>query len=290
MTEAHKRDSWPQDRNHNTDPISRVMGRMRLVSLLASMGIGGGDVGRCAKLVVTGRVTVNGQVVESLAALLNPERDRVMVDGQSLAVDQNWCRYVIVYKPYRVMSCFTDPEGRATLADYVKLPDVYTAGRLDYDSEGLLLLSDDGWLLHRITHPDYEHPKTYLAQVEHVPDEMALAALRAGIMVEGQRTRPAQVELLPDEPIVPPRSIPIRYRASIPTAWLRLVLYEGRKRQIRHMTAAVGHPTLRLIRVGIGPIALGDLQPGQSRELTSAELRALANMVARRRPKPSSPR
>lgn len=184
-------------------------------------------------------------------------------------------RTLIFCKPYQVLSCFTDPEGRPTLADFVDVPGVYPAGRLDYDSEGLLLLTSDGKLAHRITHPRYKLNKVYLAQVEHLPNRAALEKLRRGVMVKGRQTRPAQVELLPHAPELFPRSQPIRYRKSIPTAWLKITLREGRKRQVRRMTAAVGHPTLRLVRIAIGPIALGRLQPGQWRDLTPAELQAL---------------
>ncbi len=155
------------------------------------------------------------------------------------------------------------------------MPGVYAAGRLDYDSEGLLLLTSDGRLAHRITHPRYKLAKVYLVQVENIPSEATLDQLRQGVIVKGERTRPAQVELLPTEPDVCPRSEPIRYRSTIPTAWLKITLREGRKRQIRRMTAAVGHPTLRLIRIAIGPITLGQLAPGQWRDLTEDELRAL---------------
>jgi len=188
-------------------------------------------------------------------------------------------RYLLLYKPYDVLSSFTDPEGRPTLGDYVSVPGIYAAGRLDRDSEGLMLLTNDGWLAHRLTHPRHKQPKTYLAQVEGIPDERALEALRSGVLVKGKLTAPAEVELLPDEPDLPPRPVPIRYRARIPTAWLRIILREGRKRQVRHMTAAVGHPTLRLVRVAIGPLKLGDLQPGQWRDLTREELAALRRTV-----------
>jgi len=188
-------------------------------------------------------------------------------------------RYVIMFKPYGVLCKFTDAEGRPTLADFGLPPRVYAAGRLDRDSEGLLFLTDDGALAHRLTDPRYRHPRTYLAQVEGVPTPGALQALRDGVVVQGRRTLPAQVELLREEPDLPPRPVPIRYRKNVPTAWLRLVLYEGRNRQVRRMTAAVGHPTLRLVRVGIGPLRLGDLQPGQWRDLTPAELKALRTAI-----------
>jgi pseudouridine synthase len=184
-------------------------------------------------------------------------------------------RYVIMFKPYDVLCKFTDAEGRPTLADFGLPPNVYAAGRLDRDSEGLLFLTDDNTLAHRLTDPRYRHPRIYLAQVERVPAPDALQALRDGVTIQGRRTLPAQVELLADEPDLPFRPVPIRFRKNVPTAWLRLILVEGRNRQVRRMTAAVGHPTLRLVRVGIGPLRLGDLQPGQWRDLTPAELESL---------------
>jgi 23S rRNA pseudouridine2457 synthase len=184
-------------------------------------------------------------------------------------------RTLIFCKPYRVLSCFTDPEGRPTVADFVDVPGVYAAGRLDYDSEGLLLLTSDGKLAHRVTQPRYKLEKTYLAEVEHIPEESALNQLRQGVLVRGKRTRPAKVRRLSKEPDLFPRAQPIRYRQNIPTAWLEIRLREGRNRQVRRMTAAVGHPTLRLIRIAIGPINLGGLTPGQWRELTKVELDAL---------------
>lgn len=184
-------------------------------------------------------------------------------------------RTLILCKPFRVLSSFTDPEGRATVGDYVKVPDVYAAGRLDYDSEGLLLLTSDGKLAHRITHPRYKLEKTYLVQVENIPSAAALDRLRRGVLVKGKKTRPARAELLPEDPQMFERVPPIRYRKVIPTCWLKISLREGRKRQVRRMTAAVGHPTLRLVRIAIGPITLGNLQPGQWRDLTPTELSQL---------------
>jgi 23S rRNA pseudouridine2457 synthase len=188
-------------------------------------------------------------------------------------------RIIILFKPYDVLSTFTDDEGRRTLAEFVALEGVYAAGRLDHDSEGLLVLTDDGDLAHRMTHPRYKLPKTYLAQVEGIPDGTALQRLRAGVVVKGEMTAPAEVELLSDEPPLPPRSTPIRERANIPTSWLRIVLREGRKRQVRHMTAAVGYPTLRLVRIAIGPLTLGILQPGEWRNLAPDELARLKQML-----------
>jgi 23S rRNA pseudouridine2457 synthase len=231
-----------------------------------------------------GRVAVNGRVVRDPGVRADPFRDQIALDDKPLPLD-NVCRYLILNKPYGVLCAFTDPEQertggekRPTLADYVDVPGVYPAGRLDLDSEGLLLLTNDGWLIHRLGHPRYRHPKTYLVQVEGVPGANPLAELRTGVKVKGQKTALAQVELLSRPPDLGPRSKPIRYRKAVPTAWLRIVLTEGRKRQIRHMTAAVGYPTLRLVRVGMGPLEIGDLQPGEWRDLTPGELDALRAM------------
>ncbi|MGJ3238331.1 MAG: pseudouridine synthase [Anaerolineae bacterium] len=180
------------------------------------------------------------------------------------------------WKPYQVMTQFTsDDQNRETLADYIDVPDVYPAGRLDYDSEGLMILTDDGKLNHMLTHPKYGHPRTYWSQVENIPDEDALNQLRRGsIAIKNYKTRPAQAELI-DPPDLPERHPPIRYRANIPDCWLELTLTEGKKRQVRRMTAAVGHPTLRLVRAVIGPITLDGLQVGQWQELTPTEVKAL---------------
>lgn len=180
-------------------------------------------------------------------------------------------RYFALHKPYDVLTQFTDQTGRATLKDYFPHPGVYPVGRLDRDSEGLLLLTDDGPLAHRLTDPRFEHPRTYLAQVERIPDESALERLRRGVDLKDGRTRPAEAELLEEPPDLPERPVPIRYRKNVPTAWIRLVLREGRNRQVRRMTAAVGFPTLRLVRVAIGPLPLGTLAPGAWRELTPQE-------------------
>jgi 23S rRNA pseudouridine2457 synthase len=182
---------------------------------------------------------------------------------------------IVFHKPYDVLPCFTDPEGRQTLADYIDVPGVYAAGRLDRDSEGLMILTSDGTLAHRITDPKHKSAKVYWVQVEQIPDEAALDRLRRGVVLKGRRTRPAEVRLLRPEPAVPERSVPIRVRRTIPTAWLEIVLHEGMNRQVRRMTAAVGYPTLRLLRVAIGPIRLGDLAAGQWRPITAQERDAL---------------
>jgi 23S rRNA pseudouridine2457 synthase len=225
-------------------------------------------------LIRGGLVVIDGRPIRSPGTRADPFHQRITVRGRPLPLD-GACRYLLHHKPYGVLCAFTDPAGRPTLADYVREPDVYAAGRLDLDSEGLLLLTDDGWLIHRIGHPRYGHPRTYLAQIERYPGPGALDALRKGVPVKGRRTAPAKATLLEEEPELAPRSTPIRYRKSVPTAWIRLTLTEGRKRQVRRMTAAVGHPTLRLVRVSIGPLELTGLSPGEVRPLTAAEIEAL---------------
>jgi 23S rRNA pseudouridine2457 synthase len=176
-------------------------------------------------------------------------------------------RLILFNKPYGVLSQFTDrgaEDARATLSDYINLPGVYPAGRLDRDSEGLLLLTDDGHLQARIADPKFKLPKTYLVQVEGEPSDTAVAALRGGIVLKDGPTRPAEVERIED-PALWPRDPPIRYRASVPDHWLKLVIREGRNRQVRRMTAAVGHPTLRLVRWRIGDWAVADVPPGEWR-------------------------
>lgn len=167
-------------------------------------------------------------------------------------------------KPFGVLSQFTDARGRSTLADHIDRPDVYPAGRLDRESEGLLLLTDDGQVQHRIAHPLHKLPKVYWAQVEGEPDRAALQALRRGVKLKDGPTRPAKVKVMA-EPTLWPRDPPVRERRSIPTTWLELTLTEGRNRQVRRMTAAVDHPTLRLVRVRIGNWDLHGLRPGEYR-------------------------
>ncbi|BCA56884.1 23S rRNA pseudouridine synthase [Nitrospira sp. KM1] len=178
-------------------------------------------------------------------------------------------------KPYGVLPSFTDPEGRPTLSRFVDVPGVYPAGRLDRDSEGLLILTSDGMLAHRITDPRHKLPKVYFVQVERVPGEAALQELRDGVLLGEVRTRPAHVRLLSEEPTLPERPVSIRFRKSVPTAWLEMTIHEGMNRQVRRMTAAVGHPTLRLVRIAIGPVQLGNLASGEWRPLTGSELALL---------------
>ena len=182
---------------------------------------------------------------------------------------------IALNKPWGVLSRFT-PDGSAnrTLADFGLPKGVYPVGRLDADSEGLLILSDDKALVDRLLSPRRAHHKTYWVQVERAPDDAALARLRAGVPLDGVRTRPAEARLI-DEPTLPPRDPPIRFRKSVPTAWLELSIVEGKNRQVRRMTAAVGHPTLRLVRVAVGRFALGGLTQGHWRVLDDADRRRL---------------
>lgn len=172
-------------------------------------------------------------------------------------------------KPFGVMCKFGPEPGRATLADFIKVSDVYPAGRLDTDSEGLLLLTDVGLLQTRITDPGHRLEKIYWAQVEGIPDEAALAALRAGISLGDFTTRPARAQIIAEPAHLWPRDPPIRYRAKIPTTWIELGLREGKNRQVRRMSAHVGFPTLRLVRAGIGRVTLEGLAPGQWREIAA---------------------
>ena len=183
--------------------------------------------------------------------------------------------YILLNKPYEVLTQFTDENGRATLKDFVPVPNIYPVGRLDYDSEGLVLLTDDKALQHRLSDPKFKIEKTYWAQVENIPDENALLQLQKGIFLKNVKTAPAKAKLLQHEPDVWERSKPIRYRQNIPTSWLQISLTQGMNRQVRKMTAAVGFPTLRLIRVSIGPLQLGKLASGEWRHLSTEEVKSI---------------
>ena len=191
-------------------------------------------------------------------------------------------RLIAFNKPFRVLSQFTADGGRRCLADYIDVPGVYPAGRLDYDSEGLLLLTDHGPLQARIAEPRRKLEKHYLAQVEGRVEDSALAELRAGVVIDGRRTRPARAERADPPPGLWPREPPIRVRKTVPDDWLSLRLTEGRNRQVRRMTAAVGLPTLRLIRWAVGPWTLDGLRPGCWREISAADVRGFVR--SRNRP------
>jgi 23S rRNA pseudouridine2457 synthase len=184
--------------------------------------------------------------------------------------------FILLYKPYGMLSQFTRPvDSRWRALDDIRgLPaGVYAAGRLDADSEGLMLLTDDMPTRHRLMDPGFRHPRTYLAQVEGVPDAHAVRMLENGtIILDGKRVQPAGARVLAGEPSLPPRPVPIRFRANIPTAWLELRLVEGRNRQVRRMTAAAGHPTLRLVRTALGSLTLGSLSPGAWKEIPRGEV------------------
>lgn len=185
-------------------------------------------------------------------------------------------RLILLNKPYGVLCQFSRDGERPTLADFVPVPQVYPAGRLDTDSEGLLLLTDDGVLQHRISDPRHKLPKRYWVQVERVPDDAALSRLRAGLDLGEFVTRPCRAERIDEPGELWPRDPPVRFRLNVPTAWLELEIDEGKNRQVRRMTAAVGHPTLRLLRVGIGALTLQGLAPGAWRDATPAEQSQLA--------------
>jgi 23S rRNA pseudouridine2457 synthase len=189
--------------------------------------------------------------------------------------------YIAFNKPYAVLCQFTQPSGseKKTLAEFAFPKNVYSTGRLDFDSEGLLILSDDGRLNKVLLDPKVKQPKTYLVCVENIPSPEQLDKLRKGVLIEGKKTLPAQANLLPDEPMLPPRPVPIRERKNIPTAWIELTIIEGRNRQVRKMTAAVGCPTLRLVRIKIGDLALANLNlaPGEWRALEPEEVLTLCS-------------
>lgn len=178
---------------------------------------------------------------------------------------------ILLNKPFQVLCQFSDHEGKTTLAEFIKQPSIYPAGRLDFDSEGLLLLTGDGQLQHQLTDPKHKLAKTYWVQVEGEISEQALQQLRQGIVLKDGKTRPAEASKMVEPSHLWERNPPIRERANIPTSWIQLTISEGRNRQVRRMTAAVGHPTLRLVRYSIGPWSIGTLQPGEFRTETVPE-------------------
>jgi len=239
--------------------------RERLARYLARSGVASRR--RAEGLIATGRVAVNGVVVTTPAFNVDPERDRVTVDGKPVGPEPRV--YLVLNKPPGYVSTVSDPHGRPTVLDLVpRIGRLYPVGRLDADSEGLLLLTNDGELTVLLTHPRYHVPKTYRVWVAGVPDRSALTRLARGVELEDGPTAPARVRMV---------------RAGRGGAVLEFTLYEGRKRQVRRMCAAVGHPVRRLVRVGLGPLSLGDLPPGRWRELTSGEVAALRRAALRGR-------
>lgn len=219
---------------------------------------------KCEELIAAGRVKVNGETVSLPGSKVDPEHDRVELDGQPVTLPQGHV-YMLLNKPAGYVSTVHDPQGRPTVVELVnQVHRLYPVGRLDQDSEGLLLLTDDGELTQRLTHPRYEHEKEYQVLVEGHPTQHALQRLREGVELEDGRTGSAEVTL---------------GRTDAAGTWLRFVVHEGRKRQLRRMCDAVGHPVRRLIRVRMGPLTLGDLPPGQHRLLTVQEQARLREAV-----------
>ena len=234
----------------------------RLQKVLARAGVASRR--KCEEMIAAGRVRVNGQTVCEPGTQINAESDGVEVDGQPLARSTPRV-YWLVNKPVGYLSTVRDPRGRPTVLDLVGSQErLYPVGRLDLDSEGLILLTNDGELAQRLTHPSFEHEKEYRVWVDGLPTQLSLQRLREGVELEGGFTWPAEVQVLREEQ---------------GGAWLRFVIHEGRKRQLRRMCEAVGHTARRLIRVRMGPLSLGDLPMGESRALTQAELRALKKAV-----------
>jgi 23S rRNA pseudouridine2605 synthase len=234
----------------------------RIQKILARAGLGSRRA--CEELIEAGRVSVNGKVAV-LGNKADPQTDRILVDGR-LVQPAEPLKYVALYKPRGVLSTVDAPDRRSTVRDLVGDPErLYPVGRLDVDSEGLVLLTNDGEMANRLTHPRYEHEKEYRVLVARRPDEAQLAAWRHGVVLEdGHRTAPAQV----------------RFESAFGKgAWLRVVLKEGRKRQIRETGSQIGLPVVRIIRIRIGSLTLGALKPGQSRRLTDEELKELKKLV-----------
>jgi cytidylate kinase len=254
----------------------------RLQKVLARAGYGSRRA--CEALISDGRIAVNGEIITELGFKVDPAHAEIRVDGAPVVAEP--ARYLMLHKPAGVLS---HPDPKAGYPDWralVKAPErLFAVGRLDQDSEGLLLLTNDGELANRLAHPRYEHPKTYLVEVEGRPDARKVRRMQHGIMLDDGPTAPAEVALLREAPREYMNAArPQEERSLRPrTSWLRVTLREGRKRQLRRMVGRLGHPALRVIRVGLGPLSLGALRPGRWRDLTSDEvdaLRAAANAAA----------
>jgi 23S rRNA pseudouridine2605 synthase len=246
------------------------MGAERLQKVLAAAGVASRRASE--ELISAGRVQVNGQTVRELGTRVDAEQDTILVDGKPV---QPAARrfYVLLHKPVGVISTADDPQGRPTVVDLVDVGTrVFPVGRLDAESEGLLLLTNDGELAHHLTHPRFEVEKEYRALLARTPDERTLRQWRAGVLLEDKHTAPAQVDIL---------------EQTEGGTWLRVVLHEGRKRQIREVAQVLGHHVRRLIRVREGALHLGDLPPGAWRHLDAAEVRALRSTKEKARGRPA---
>ena len=235
----------------------------RLQKLLSQAGIASRR--EAETLIVAGRVTVNGQVVTELGTKADPLTDQITVDGKPVRpVDAKI--YLLLYKPVGYLTTLKDPEGRPIVTDLLKdvTSRVYPVGRLDYNTEGLLLLTNDGELTNALTHPKFEHEKEYVVLVEGRPNEGTLKSWKRGVLLEGEKTAPAKVEIM---------------SAEREQTWLRVIMHEGRKRQIREVAGMLGHKVKYLQRVRLGPLELGELKLGRWRRLTSAEVRSLMALV-----------
>jgi pseudouridine synthase len=253
------------------------MSEERLQKVMARAGIASRRA--CEEIILQGRVEVNGRVVKEMGLKVDPDKDRIVVDGQVLA----WQAkpryiYIMLYKPPGVLSVFDDPRGRPGLEQLVKAEErLFTVGRLDLESEGLMLLTNNGEIAQTLSHPRHEHAKTYLVLVDRRPGTDAIARLRHGVVLEGERTAPSRWEILHDNLRVHPRA----GSENVEGVWLKVTLREGRKRQIRRMAAQEGIAVRRLIRIRIGPLTLdGSLIPGQSRPLTRTEVQRLRAQMA----------
>jgi len=238
------------------------MHKERLQKILAHAGVASRR--KCEQMITAGRVQVNGQIITELGSKVDPDHDRIRVDGKPITVRQQ-DTYLLLNKPVGCVSTASDPRGRRTVMDLVQTKErLYPVGRLDMLSEGLLLLTNDGPLTQRLTHPSYEHEKEYHVWVDGKPTRRTLQRLREGVKLEDGFTKPAKVTVL---------------RRESGGSWLRFVIHEGRNRQLRRMCRAVGYPVRRVIRVRMGPLTLGDLQPGEYRRLTRKEKSLLREAV-----------
>lgn len=246
----------------------------RLQKVLAHAGIASRR--KSEELIIAGRVRVNGKTVTELGTKVDPGHDKIEVDDQPVQFEK--FRYIVLHKPKGYLSDVDEVSGKKLAVDLVPVKErVYAAGRLDLNSEGLLLLTNDGDLAHRITHPRYQHEKEYLALVEGTPTEETLARLKRGVVYDGVRMRADSVKIVRRLGEMGRRH---HWNEAQPgETWLRIILHEGRKREIRHMCFAAGHSVKRLIRTRIGPIELGSLPVGKWRALTDAEVRALKNQL-----------